>query len=128
MTCGRSPTGRPRDTTRSFHQLVPTPCDVLPYDKRLNVSEFPGILSAERDRVTYTSRSQVHLGHTPALNSEGVTELLLALALSLNRQVTDIDRRIRKGERIIRSQALRLSLFRKAVGIIGMGNIAEVQG
>ena len=67
----------------------------------------------------------VAVHNTPALNSEAVAELSLALALSLSRRVTDIDRRIRKGERVIRSQALGLSLFHKTVGIIGMGNIGR---
>jgi D-3-phosphoglycerate dehydrogenase len=63
--------------------------------------------------------------NTPALNSEAVAELSLALALSLGRRVTDIDRRIRKGERVVRSQVLGLGLFHKTVGIIGMGNIGR---
>lgn len=49
----------------TFHRLAvvsrqsaPTPCDILSYDKRLNASEFPRLLSAKRGRVTYTSRSQ----------------------------------------------------------------------
>lgn len=64
--------------------------------------------------------------NTPALNSEAVAELSLALALSLSRRVAEFDRRIRNGERIIRSQTLGLSLFRKTVGVVGMGNIGSV--
>ncbi|KAJ5117582.1 hypothetical protein N7448_011214 [Penicillium atrosanguineum] len=37
-------------------QSAPTPCDILPYDKRLNASEFPRLLSAKQGRATYTSR------------------------------------------------------------------------
>ncbi|PNY28456.1 d-3-phosphoglycerate dehydrogenase protein [Tolypocladium capitatum] len=64
--------------------------------------------------------------NTPALNSEAVAELTLALALSLSRRVTEIDRRIRGGEKVIRTQTLGRSLFRKTVGIVGMGNIGRV--
>ena len=66
---------------------------------------------------------QVH--NTPALNAESVAEMSLALAFSLSRRVTEIDRRIRNGESIIRSQTLGLSLFKKTVGIVGMGNIGR---
>ena len=64
--------------------------------------------------------------NTPGLNSEAVAELSLALALSLSRRVAEIDRRIRQGERIVRSQTLGRSLFQKTVGIVGMGNIGSV--
>jgi hypothetical protein len=48
-------------------RLAPTPCDILPYDKRLNASEFPRLLSAKRGRVTYTSRSQAGSPPRPSL-------------------------------------------------------------
>lgn len=66
---------------------------------------------------------QVH--NTPALNAEAVAELTLALAFSLSRRVSEIDRRIRHGETINRSKTLGLSLFKKTVGVIGMGNIGR---
>jgi hypothetical protein len=57
-----------------FHQLAVasrqralTPCDILPYDKRFNASEFPRLLSAKRGRVTYTSRSQAGSPPCPSL-------------------------------------------------------------
>lgn len=68
----------------------------------------------------------VAVHNTPALNSESVAELSLALALSLSRRVAEVDRRTRRGEKIVRSQTLGLSLFRKTVGVIGMGNIGYV--
>lgn len=67
----------------------------------------------------------VRVHNTPALNSEAVAELTLALAFSLSRRVTEIDRRIRNGEQVNRSQTLGLSLFEKTVGIVGMGNIGR---
>ena len=68
----------------------------------------------------------VAVHNTPALNSETVAEFSLALALSLSRRVTEVDRRLRKGETVVRSQTLGLSLFGKTVGIVGMGNIGKV--
>jgi D-3-phosphoglycerate dehydrogenase / 2-oxoglutarate reductase len=67
----------------------------------------------------------VQVFNTPALNSEAVAELTLAMALSLSRRVTELDRRIRAGEKIVRSQALGKSLFKKSIGIVGMGNIGR---
>ncbi len=64
--------------------------------------------------------------NTPGLNSESVAELTLALALTLARRVSEIDRRIRNGEMIIRSQTLGMSLFQKTIGIVGMGGIGKV--
>lgn len=64
--------------------------------------------------------------NTPALNSESVAEFSLALALSLSRRVVEIDRRLRNGDKIVRSQTLGLSLFRKTVGVVGMGNIGKM--
>ncbi|ROV88747.1 hypothetical protein VMCG_10073 [Cytospora schulzeri] len=61
----------------------------------------------------------------PGINSEAVAELSLALALSLTRKVTELDRRTRNGERNARNQVLGISLFRKTVGVIGMGNIGK---
>lgn len=63
--------------------------------------------------------------NTPALNSEAVAELCLALTLSLSRRICEIDRRIRRGEKVIRSRALGMSLFQKTVGVVGMGNIGR---
>lgn len=64
--------------------------------------------------------------NTPALNSESVAELCMALTLSLSRRICEMDRAVRRGEKVIRSQVLGMSMFRKTVGIIGMGNIGKV--
>lgn len=64
--------------------------------------------------------------NTPALNSETVAELTLSLALSSARRVNELDRRIRSGEKVVRSTALGQSLFKKAIGIVGMGNIGRI--
>ena len=64
--------------------------------------------------------------NTPALNSESVAESTIALALCVARRVAELDRRIRQGEAIERSTAMGMSLYRKTIGIVGMGNIAKV--
>ncbi|KAF5551350.1 SER3-3-phosphoglycerate dehydrogenase [Fusarium mexicanum] len=61
--------------------------------------------------------------NTPGLNGEAVAELTLALALTLSRRVAEIDRRTRNGETVVRSQTLGKSLFKKTMGVVGMGNI-----
>lgn len=64
--------------------------------------------------------------NTPALNSEGVAELTIGLAICVARRVAELDRRIRGGESIVRSTALGMSLFKKTIGIVGMGNIGKI--
>lgn len=64
--------------------------------------------------------------NTPALNSESVAELTIALALCIARRIAELDRRVRGGEAIVRSTALGISLFQKTIGVIGMGNIGRV--
>lgn len=64
--------------------------------------------------------------NTPALNSEAVAELCMALTLSLRRRVCEIDRAIRNGEKVMRSGVLGMSMFRKTIGVVGMGNIGKV--
>lgn len=68
-------------------------------------------------------KAGVGVYNTPGLNAEAVAELTLALALSLARRVTEIDREIRHGKKVIRSQMLGKSLYKKTLGIVGMGNI-----
>ncbi|QKX53141.1 uncharacterized protein TRUGW13939_00217 [Talaromyces rugulosus] len=68
----------------------------------------------------------IQVFNTPAMNSEAVAELALALMLSLARRVPELDRRARAGEKIVRSKMLGRSLFKKTIGIIGMGNIGRV--
>lgn len=65
----------------------------------------------------------IRVFNTPGLNSEAVAELCLALALSLSRRVAEIDRQIRQGGRIVRSKTLGRSLYKKTLGIVGMGGI-----
>ncbi|EME83432.1 uncharacterized protein MYCFIDRAFT_211338 [Pseudocercospora fijiensis CIRAD86] len=61
--------------------------------------------------------------NTPGLNSEAVAELTLSLAFCIARRVAEVDRKIRSGEEVVRSLTLGKSLFKKTIGIVGMGNI-----
>lgn len=63
--------------------------------------------------------------NTPAMNSESVAELTLTLALTLARRVVEVDRRLQRGQKLVRSQLLGQSLFQKSIGIIGMGAIGK---
>jgi D-3-phosphoglycerate dehydrogenase len=71
-------------------------------------------------------RHNIAVHNTPALNSESVPELCLALTLSLTRRVCELDRRVRNGEKVIRSNVLGTSMYQKTVGVIGMGNIGKL--
>ncbi|KAF4450509.1 hypothetical protein F53441_6364 [Fusarium austroafricanum] len=65
----------------------------------------------------------IQVYNTPGLNAESVAELTLALALTLSRRVAEIDRRTRNGEAIVRSQTLGKSLYKRTLGVVGMGHI-----
>ncbi|KAF9772733.1 hypothetical protein IL306_009545 [Fusarium sp. DS 682] len=69
------------------------------------------------------AQAGIKVYNTPGLNGEAVAELTLALALTLSRRVAEIDRRTRNGELIVRSQTLGKSLYKKTLGVVGMGNI-----
>lgn len=70
----------------------------------------------------------VAVHNTPAINSESVAELSLTLTLALGRRIPEIDRAVRGGSTVIRSQVLGTSMFRKTIGIVGMGNIGRIVG
>ncbi|CZT25745.1 related to SER3-3-phosphoglycerate dehydrogenase [Ramularia collo-cygni] len=63
--------------------------------------------------------------NTPAMNSETVAELTLTLALCIARRIQEIDRKLLRGKKLIRSNLLGQSLHGKTLGIIGMGNIGK---
>ncbi|MBE7179776.1 MAG: hydroxyacid dehydrogenase [Terriglobus roseus] len=71
-------------------------------------------------------RHGVAVCNTPALNSEAVAELALGLALNVARRVGELDRRIRAGETVVRSEWLGKSLYGRTLGVVGMGNIGKV--
>jgi D-3-phosphoglycerate dehydrogenase / 2-oxoglutarate reductase len=62
---------------------------------------------------------------TPGVNSEAVAEMAMALALSATRRVTECDKLLRAGAKIERPNILGVEMWRKTVGVIGMGNIGS---
>lgn len=94
--------------------------------KKLKVIVKQGVGVNNIDLEAAKKHGVIVCSNTPGLNSEPVAELTLTLALTLARRVSEIDRKMRLGEKIIRSQTLGMSLFRKTIGIVGMGNIGRV--
>lgn len=62
---------------------------------------------------------------TPGVNSEAVAEMAMALALSATRRVTEFDKMLRAGAKIERPKILGIEMWRKTVGVIGLGNIGS---
>lgn len=62
---------------------------------------------------------------TPGANSEAVAEMAMALALSATRRVAELDRMLRAGAKIERPNILGPEMWRKTVGVIGMGAIGS---
>ncbi len=60
---------------------------------------------------------------TPGVNSEAVSEMAFALALTVARRVARFDRLLRAGAHIVRPEHLGIELQGKTVGIVGMGDI-----
>ena len=96
----------------------------LSHAKRLKVIVKQGV-GVDNIDLDAAKKHGIAVCNTPALNSESVAELTITLALCIARRVAELDRRVRGGEAIIRSTALGMSLYRKTVGIIGMGNIGK---
>ncbi|CAF9930830.1 MAG: hypothetical protein ALECFALPRED_004736 [Alectoria fallacina] len=94
--------------------------------KKLKVVVKQGVSVNNVDLEAAKKHGVMVCTNSPGLNSESVAEFTLALALTLARRVSEIDRRVRNGEIIIRSQTLGMSLFQKTIGIVGMGNIGRV--
>ncbi len=62
---------------------------------------------------------------TPGVNSDAVAEIALALGLTVARRVTELDRRIRAGEKFTRPDVLAVETLGKTVGVVGVGNIGS---
>ena len=60
---------------------------------------------------------------TPGVNSEAVAEMALALGLAASRRTAELDRMLRAGAKIERPDILGIEMWRKTVGIIGLGAI-----
>lgn len=124
---------------------------ILPEDSKIWHEEADGILIRSEIRITAedlakakklkvivkqgvgvdnvdleaAKQANVTVCNTPAMNSESVAELTISLALAVARRVVEMDRRLLRGERLVRSQLLGQSLYQKSIGIIGMGAIGR---
>lgn len=92
--------------------------------KKLKVIVKQGV-GVDNIDVEAAKQHGIAVCNTPALNSEAVAELTITLALSSARRVSELDRRIRNGEKVDRTVVLGQSLFEKTIGIVGMGNIGR---
>lgn len=63
--------------------------------------------------------------NTPGVNARAVAELVLALAMSLAREVRPISLRLAAGERVPKEQCSGLIIHKRTLGVIGMGNIGR---
>lgn len=75
--------------------------------------------------IVAAKKKGIPVCRTPGVNSDAVAEIAVGLALSASRRITEVDRRIRAGERIARPDYLAVELFEKTVGVIGVGNIGS---
>lgn len=63
--------------------------------------------------------------NTPGINASAVAELVYGMVISLKRRITEADRRMRSGERLIATECMGSGLSGKTIGIVGMGNIGK---
>lgn len=63
--------------------------------------------------------------NTPGVNARAVAELVLALAMSLAREIRPISLRLAAGEKVPKEQCSGLIMHKRSLGVIGMGNIGR---
>ena len=100
----------------------PLTADDFARAKRLKVVAKQGVGVNTIDLAAAKARGII-VCNTPGVNAEAVAEMALALALAVTRRVAELDRRIRAGEIVKRSDFLGRELWGKTVGVVGMGNI-----
>jgi D-3-phosphoglycerate dehydrogenase / 2-oxoglutarate reductase len=67
----------------------------------------------------------VRVFNTAGVNAEAVAEMAMALALSVARRVTQTDRLLRAGEKVVRQNFHGRGFSGKTLGVIGMGHIGR---
>ncbi|KAM0749245.1 hypothetical protein T439DRAFT_315477 [Meredithblackwellia eburnea MCA 4105] len=67
----------------------------------------------------------IRVTNQPGSNAKSVAELVLGLALGVSRRVVELDRRLRRGEKLPNIDWMATSLDGKVVGLVGMGDIAR---
>lgn len=67
----------------------------------------------------------VTIVNTPGINADAVAELTYGLVVSLKRRITEADRKMRSGQKIIATDCMGSGVQGKVSGLIGMGNIGK---
>ncbi len=67
----------------------------------------------------------VRVFNTAGVNAEAVAEMSMALALSVARRVTETDRLLRAGAKVVRENFHGRGFAGKTLGVIGMGHIGQ---
>lgn len=70
-------------------------------------------------------RRGIKIFNTPGANARAVAELVLSLATSIARDVPSINTRLQSGMRVPKEACSGVVLYRKILGVIGMGNIGK---
>jgi D-3-phosphoglycerate dehydrogenase len=96
--------------------------DDIARTKKLKVISKQGVGIENVDVAAATARG-IAVYRTPGVNKEAVAEHALSLALSVVRRVGELDRIIRSGAVVERSNFLGLESWGKTVGVVGMGDI-----
>jgi D-3-phosphoglycerate dehydrogenase / 2-oxoglutarate reductase len=91
--------------------------------KKLRVISKQGVGLDNIDLAAAKARG-IAVCRTPGVNKEAVAEM--ALALSVVRRVTEFDRQIRSGSKVVRADFLGQESWQKVIGIVGMGNIGTL--
>ena len=92
--------------------------------KRLRIISKQGVGYDTVD-VAAAKKHGIVVCRTPGVNSDAVAEIALALGLCAARRVTELDRRIRAGDKFTRPDVLAIETLGKTVGVIGVGNIGS---
>lgn len=96
------------------------------------ISRAPKLKIISRNGVGYDSidkpaclKRGIVVTNMPGTNSQAVAELVITMALSLLRRVSEVAGRIRNGETVPSISAIAPGLYGKTLGLIGMGDIAR---
>ena len=79
----------------------------------------------DRVDVDACASAGIEVFNTPGVNSKAVAELVLALTMSVAREIGSIKLRQHQGETIPKEMCSGLLLSGKTLGLIGMGNVSR---
>lgn len=114
----------PQDAHGLMSRAKPITAQQINAAKQLQVISKQGI-GVDTIDVQAAKECGITIVNTPGINAEAVAELTYGLVVSLKRRITEADRRMRSGERIVATDCMGSSLHGKTVGLVGMGNIGK---